>query len=97
MICAKIHQGQGQLLLAACDEEIVGKTFRGNGLKIEVYPLFYKDLVVPEEEFLNLMSAATVMNLVGENVISIAIREGYVDEENVMVIGETKHAQVVKI
>ena len=58
-------------------------------------PLFYGELV-PEEAFVERMRSASIMNLVGERTIALAIEHGYVDESNVLVIGETKHAQVVK-
>lgn len=96
MICARTHIGSGEKILAACDEEVLGKTFKGNGMKIEVFPSFYEDIKVPDEEFILLMRSATIMNLVGEHVIDLAIANGYVKEENVFTIGETKHAQVVK-
>lgn len=96
MISARTHVGSGEKVLAACDEELLGKTFKGNGMKIEVHRAFYEDIIVPDEEFILLMQSATIMNLVGEHVIDLAIQNGYVKEENVFTIGEVKHAQVVK-
>ena len=32
MIYIKIHKGQGDIILAACDEEVLGKTFRNEGV-----------------------------------------------------------------
>jgi len=37
-----------------------------------------------------------MMNLVGERTIALAIEHGYVDPDNILIIGETKHAQAVK-
>ena len=97
MICIKIHRGTDDTILAACDEEVVGQTFRGNGMRIMVSERFYRDETVSEETFLEFMEKVTIMNLVGERVIALAIEKGYVSEDNVLNIGGVKHAQVVKI
>lgn len=97
MIYTRIHSGNGERVLAACDEEIIGQTFLGDGSRIHVSEVFYKGELVSEETFAERMKSAAVMNLVGEKTVSIAIREGNVSEDCVMEIGGVKHAQVVKI
>ena len=42
------------------------------------------------------MRSATIMNLVGDRTIGLAVDHGFVDEDCILVIGETRHAQVVK-
>lgn len=96
MIYCRIHRGSGETLLAACDEDVLGKTFRGNGAKITVDEGFYNGELVPEETFIERMRSFTIMNLVGERTIALAIEHGYVDKDCVLQIGEVKHAQVVK-
>ncbi len=96
MIYVRIHKGRGDVVLAACDEEILGMTFRGDGMKITVSEDFYNGELIPEEAFVERMKSASIMNLVGERAISLAIENGHVSEDCVLIIGETKHAQVVK-
>ena len=43
------------------------------------------------------MESVTIMNLVGERAIALAIERGHVSEDCIMDIGGVKHAQVVKI
>ena len=97
MIYIKIHKGQGDIILAACDEEVLGKTFRNEGARITVSENFYNGELIPEEAFIEHMKAVTIMNLVGERAIAIAIEQGHVDEESMMDIGGVKHVQVVKL
>ena len=97
MIYVKIHKGQGETILAACDEDVLGKTFKGNDMRITVSESFYNGFLVTEEEFIDRMDAYTIMNLVGERVIALAIENGHVSEDCVLEIGGVKHAQVVKI
>jgi len=43
------------------------------------------------------MKNATILNLVGKEIISLAIEEGIIDKESVLTIGETVHAQRAKM
>ena len=97
MIYIRVHEAQNDRILAACDEEILGKTFSGNDMRITVSEGFYNGELVPEEIFIERMKEATIMNLVGEKVIALAIENGHVDEDCILEIGEVKHAQVVKL
>jgi hypothetical protein len=94
-IICKIHVHEKDRILAACDQEILGMTFRGDGVKIKVSELFYGGESVSEEVFIERTKSVTIMNLVGNRTVDMAVKEGLVSEQNVMVIGEVKHAQVV--
>lgn len=96
MIYVRLHRSRDDIILAACDEEVIGKTFRGDGMKITVSEDFYNGELIPEEAFIERMRSVTIMNLVGERTIALAIENGHVDGSNVLRIGETKHAQVVR-
>ena len=91
----RIHTHGNERILAACDEDIIGMTFEGGGARIRVSESFYKGESIPPEAFVERMKSVTIMNLVGEEVIALAIAEGKVSPENVMKIGGVKHAQVV--
>jgi hypothetical protein len=95
MIRCKIHVHDNERILAACDQEILGMTFRGDGVKIKVSEIFYGGEVVSEEVFIERTRSVSIMNLVGNRVVEKAVKEGLVSEQSVMVIGEVKHAQVV--
>ena len=96
MIYVRIHSNRDERILAACDEEVLGNTYRGNGMRITVSEEFYNGELVPEEAFVERMKSATIMNLVGHRTIGLAVENGFVDEDCILVIGETRHAQVVK-
>ena len=95
MILCKIHVHEKDRILAACDEEILGMTFRGDGIKIKVSEVFYGGEPVSEDTFIERTKSATIINIVGNRAVERAVKEGLVSEECVMVIGEVKHAQVV--
>jgi len=95
MFRLKIYRVRGEVLVAVCDSDIVGKTFREGDLKIEVKESFYGDRDVGEEEVKRALRMATIANITGRKAVELAIRMGIIDRENVLKIGECWHAQMV--
>lgn len=91
----RVHTHGSERIVAACDEGVIGMTFSGGGAKITVHEEFYRGESLDEEAFVERLRMATIINLVGEEVVSIAIREGFVSEDSVLDIGGVKHAQAV--
>ncbi|MDO5861842.1 MAG: DUF424 family protein [Thermoplasmata archaeon] len=91
----RIHTHGDERIVAACDEGIIGMTFRGGDAKITVHEEFYRGESLSEEAFVERLRIATIINLVGEETVGIAIREGFISPESVMEIGGVKHAQAV--
>ncbi|NJE46285.1 DUF424 domain-containing protein [Thermococcus sp. GR7] len=97
MIYIKVYRVQGEVLLAACDEELLGKTFREGELQLEVKERFYKGELVEEDALESLLEEATIANLTGERCVKKAIELGYVDEDRVLRIQGIPHAQMAKM
>lgn len=93
----KVHQKGFEVLVAACDSDIVGKTFSGNGLSIHVSESFYKGEKADEELLVSRLGIATVANLVGRRTVEIAVRRGFIDPECVLDIGGVPHAQMARM
>ena len=93
----KVYRVKGEIVVAVCDSEIVGKTFREGDLKIEVKESFYGDKEVDEEEVKKALRIATIANITGKRAVQLAIEMGIIDRENVLKIGECWHAQMVVI
>jgi hypothetical protein len=86
-----------QVLLAVCDADLLGKTFRESDMVFEVKKDFYKGSRTSVEEAINLIEESTVANLVGCNIVKKAIDKGYVHPEAVIEICGVLHAQIVKM
>ncbi len=97
MIIVKLHRKGTERILAACDDGILGQTFRGGDYKITVSETFYGGETVDETTFIERTKSVSIMNLVGNEVIDIALREGLISEECVITIGDVRHAQMVII
>lgn len=91
----KVHRHDGEVIVAACDDDVKGKTFAGDGKKITVNESFYGVRTMDEETFIETMRSATIMNLVGDGVIGLAIAHGFVSKDTVIQIGDVSHVQVV--
>ena len=57
------------LMIACCDEDLIGKTFREGRLRLSLEPSFYGDTVFGLGEALVLLDQADILNLVGKRVI----------------------------
>jgi len=93
----KVHKHPSEVIIAMCDEEILGQSFRGEKSRIIVTEEFYGGDLVEEAFVLNNIGSFTILNIVGNRAVDLAIREGLVSEDSVIVIGEVKHAQAVRM
>lgn len=95
MILSERSTDQG-LLVTACDPEVLGETFEDGDVSLEVTEEFYGGDEVAAETVIERLSQASIANLVGREVVELAIEEGFVDEERVLEIGDTLHAQYLR-
>jgi hypothetical protein len=92
----KIYRSGKEKIVVACDEKIYGKKFKEGEAVLNVEKKFYGKEIKEEREVLALLSDATIINVVGEEIISLAIKEGIIDARNVLKIKGIPHAQMVK-
>lgn len=97
MIWIKVYTTRGEVLLAACDEDLIGKKFEEGELQLEVSESFYGGQKVTPELFRNQLKMATIVNLVGRGVVKIAQELGMINEECVLRIMGVPHAQIAKM
>ena len=93
----KQYDTEGQILVAVCDKEIIGKKFREGELKLTLETGFYKGADASENEVREALSCATIANIAGEKSIACAVECGCVDPDTVIFIEGIPHAQMVRI
>ncbi|AOW81190.1 hypothetical protein HTSR_2029 [Halodesulfurarchaeum formicicum] len=96
MILSERRTDRG-LLVTVCDAEVLGETFEDESISIEVTEDFYGGEPVETETVVDALSRASIANLVGTESVALAIEEGFVDEERVLDVGETRHAQYLRL
>lgn len=93
----KVHKYNNEILVAASDADLIGKTFVDGKLTLQVSKIFYGEEIVTVEQLIEKLEIATIANLVGKEVISIAINEKLIKEEGIIRIAGIPHAQMVLI
>ena len=97
MICMKIYKHGDELLISACDENILGKYFKEGKFRLRVKKKFYDGIRVNAETLKEYLKKATIANLVGEETVNCAIEAGIVDPDCVIRIQNVPHAQMVRM
>jgi hypothetical protein len=85
------------VLLAICDNELLGRTLRQGKIVFPIKDEFYNGGKVSVEEAVGMIENSTIVNMVGRNCVEMAIRKGYVHPEAVLKIDGIPHAQIVKL
>ncbi len=93
----KVHRTQGEVLVAMCDCEALGRTFREGQFCMKVSERFYRGTLVDVDDCDPYLREATIGNFVGERSVSKAIKMGLVQGEHVIAIGGIPHAQMVRM
>ncbi|MDF1556740.1 MAG: DUF424 family protein [ANME-2 cluster archaeon] len=90
----KIYETDGSILVTVCDRELIGKTLKGNGLKLEIDKEFYQGELADAAQVQAVLLEATTANIVGERSVRSAISCGAIDPVCVIDIGGVPHAQM---
>lgn len=93
----RVYEKAGDVLVAACDEDLLGESFSEGDVSISVKETFYKGKKEPVGELISYLKNASIVNLTGKEVIKAAVDAGFVRRENVMMIDGVEHAQIVAI
>jgi hypothetical protein len=90
----KKHSSQGRLVIAVCDNSLVGKKFEEGDLILDLSSDFYKGEEMGEEELKELVKKANTINVVGEESVGFFIKEGIVSENEVKEISGIKYSLI---
>ena len=97
---AKIHgKDSSREIIAACDNEILGKILvdREREIEFKVSEEFYGNEIFEWEEIVDSISNGRNVNLVGNNIVELAIKNGLIDPKSVIEIDGVKHAQIYSL
>ena len=85
------------LLVSVCDEDVLGETFESDEISLTVTEEFYGGESAEDDVVVDSLARAAVANLVGRETVELAIEEGFVEEGNVLEVGSTLHAQLLRM
>ncbi|HOP08682.1 MAG TPA: DUF424 family protein [Candidatus Methanofastidiosa archaeon] len=96
-VYVKVHKACNDVLVAVCDEDVLGKEFKEGRLKLFVNESFYKGKLIEMDELEKFLKLASILNIVGHESIRRAVECEFIDEDNILNIGSTRHAQMVTV
>jgi hypothetical protein len=85
------------LLVSVCDPDVLGETFENGDVSLTVTEEFYGGDHREEAAVVASLSRAAVANIVGREAVALAVEHGFVEETNVLEVGETLHAQFLRM
>ena len=88
-------QSEGEYIVALCDPEVLGQSFEEGDRCIHVSEQFYKGKLVTIEEGLAAMERASIANIVGERIVSEALKANLIHERGIIRIQNIPHAQLI--
>ena len=93
----RVFNGPDHTLVAVCDAELLGETFREGKLKLEVKAGFYKGIQTSIPDALRAIDEADIANLVGKAIVGAAVRERLVDPSAIVHISGVPHVQIIRM
>ena len=97
MISIKVYKQGDDLVIGACDEQLLGKTFRDGKLQIDVSKNFYDGDRITTKTLEKFLTDATIANLVGKETIACAVKLGLIDPNCILRIKGIPHAQMIRM
>ncbi|MEM4620450.1 MAG: DUF424 family protein, partial [Desulfurococcaceae archaeon] len=99
LVYVKKHVSGSDVIIAICDYELIGMKIVDNEKNISIYvdPFFYQGDLLTIDEALKLLSQATIVNLIGRNIVEAVVKLGLVLKETVVEIAGIPHVQLVNM
>ncbi len=93
----KVYRVEMDVLVAVCDEELLGQVFEEGEVVLDVRREFYGGERLSEREVLQVLREATIINLTGEGAVRMGIKSGLIDRRRVLRVQGIPHAQMVTL
>jgi len=93
----KVYKTPQATVLAVCDRELLGREFREDPVVLRVSATYYGGDVCDEKTLVHLLRDADIISLVGEESISVAVREGLADWRYVKRVQGVPHLNIYRI
>ncbi len=97
MIVKKHVVEGGRLILCVCDEDIIGRKFHTDDFKLDLSSDFYKGEKKTEQETINLIEAAYMVNLVGNKSVDLALTLNIISKQDIIKIDNIPYVQAVSM
>ncbi|MCI4328773.1 MAG: DUF424 family protein [Thermoplasmata archaeon] len=98
-IVMRIHRVRSEVVVAACDQELLGQNLPIGkaGKTVKITSDFYGERAVSREEVVWAIRRGTIINLLGRRVLELATSEGFVTEGGYGTLGGIPHAEIISM
>ncbi len=96
-MCLKVHKIRGEVMVAVCDSELLGKTFDEGALSLTVDAAFFGEEEATVRDVVEALARASIANMVGERAVACGIETNCIDGRNVLRIDGVPTAQMVRM
>ena len=92
----KIHHSRtGEVVVAVCDEELIGKTLTlQGGISVNVSKVFYGGVLIEVEELEKYIKQGTIINLLGHKSVEMVVKMGLAKQDAIIKIDGIPHLQI---
>ena len=91
-----IRRFKNDTMVAVCDSNLIGKTFRDGPLCLDINDKFYGTNLVSLKDAIEGIKQGTNVNLVGKHIIKEALNQGLILEGAVIEIAGIPHALIIR-
>jgi hypothetical protein len=95
MIVKKHVTGDRRLVLAICDDALLGSVFEDDGKQLDLSADFFRGMPLGEEDVIKLIGKAYSVNAVGKEVVNCCIKAEVASKEDIRLIKGIPYLQLV--
>ena len=94
-----MFQTSYDLVGAICDEELLDRELYDEklGVKVRISRDFYGGVLIDARVAVKMMGKVSIGNIIGKEIVGLALRGGFITEENTILIDGVPHAQFIKV
>lgn len=97
MFYIKVHDAGYRKIIAVCDKNIIGKSFRKDNLVLNISEDFYKGEIKSIEETKTALTSGENLNIAGNEAINLCLDLGLINKENIKEIEGTQYAMILEL
>ena len=94
---ARVTDYQNNMMLNICDADLLGKNIVDGELNMNISESYYGEKLIEKEEAQSLLKRSSIINMVGENTVSLSIELGIGSQNGVKKISNIPFLIVFKM
>jgi len=89
----KKHERDGNIVIALCDDELIGRSFEDEERQLDLSSEFYNGEHLDEKSAIEAIAGCTSVNAVGKDSVAFLVKHNLISMKNVLEIEKIPYAQ----